>query len=172
MQCHFWVIANMMTNFQAPYRNRRRVVTPAASYLLMVGLLALSTACSSTQLLSTKQVNFRCDSKFNDGLLLPVDIVYIPEGEKLDTITGVSPDEWFDSQVRADWPYIQSLSFRESEVRNTVEVILKKAKQTVGMVVIADYRGLNDTKAQMIVFNAEESKENEDIFITINGLLH
>ncbi len=141
----------------------------------MLGLacvLCVGVACSSTQLLTTKQVNFRCDSNFNDGMLLPVDIVYIPVGEQIDTIIGVQPDEWFDSDIRAEWPYIQSFSFRETEVRNTIDIKLKKAKQTVAMVVIADFRGLNGEKPQRIVFNAEESKEYEDIFITVNGLLH
>ena len=142
-----------------------------ATFTLLLFLFISVASCSSTKLLPTKSLNFRCDSKFNDGFILPVDIVYIPKGEKLDTITGVSPDEWFDSQVRDEWPYLQSLSFRESDLRATKKIELKKAKDTVAMVVIADYRGLDNQKAQMIVLN-ETAKEHEDIFITINGLLH
>lgn len=140
---------------------------PALFMLLCIFL----AACSSTKFLQTTAVNFRCDSNFNDGFILPVDIVYIPKGENLDTITGVSPDEWFDSSIREEWPYLQSLSFRESELRATRKIELKKAKDTVALVVIADYRGLDKQKAQMIVLN-EESKEHEDIFVTVNGLLH
>ena len=51
------------------------------------------------------------------------------------------------------------------------KIELKKTKQTVAMVVIANYRGLDKQKAQMIVLS-EDSKEHEDIFITINGILH
>ena len=160
----------MVTKLSTPNAIAR---SPLRFLLLIVFSGALiCAACSSTPLLMTKQVKFRCDSKFNDGLLLPVDIVFVPEGEKIDTIAGVAPDEWFDSEVRSDWPYIQSFSFRESDVRNTIEVKLKKAKQTIAMIVIADYRGLDGAKSQMIVFKGEDSKEHEDIFITINGLLH
>lgn len=165
------VVSNMMTN-SSIQNSGARLSLRYIVFLGLLGALLACSACSSTSLLMTKQVKFRCDSKFNDGLLLPVDIVFIPEGEKLDTIAGVAPDEWFDSEVRADWPYIQSFSFRESEVRNTIEIKLKKAKNSIAMVVVADYRGLEDTKSQMIVFKGEDSKENEDIFITINGLLH
>ena len=101
-----------------------------ASLLLSVLILAVCSACSSTKLLVTKRINFRCDSKYNEGFILPVDIVYVPKGEKIDTITGVSPDEWFDSQEREEWPYIQSLSFTENDVRNTVKIDLQKANQT------------------------------------------
>ena len=144
------------------------------SYAVFVPIILftiMGSACSSTKFLVTKSVNFHCDSKFNDGFILPVDIVYIPQGEALDTVIGVSPDEWFDSPVREEWPAVQSLSFRESDLRATKKVELKKDNNTVAMVVIADYRGLNKQKAQMIVFG-EDSKENEDIFVTINGLLH
>jgi hypothetical protein len=139
--------------------------------LVLILFSIFCSACSSTKLLMTKSVNFRCDSNFNDGFILPVDIVYISKGEKIDTITGISPDEWFDSPVREEWPHLQSLSFRESDLRATTKIELKKTKQTIAMVIIADYRGLDKQKAQMIIFDAN-SKEHEDIFITINGLLH
>ena len=102
---------------------------------------------------------------------MPVDIVLVPKDEKVETITSVSPDEWFDSQTRDDWPYIQSLSFSESDVRKTIKVKLKKTKKTTHAVIFADFRGLSDVRSQMAIFNSE-SKENEDIFITINGLLY
>lgn len=165
------VVSNMVTDFSIQHRGVQLSLR-STLFLGFFGALLACSACSSTPLLMTKQVKFRCDSKFNDGLLLPVDLVFIPEGEKIDTITGVAPDEWFDSEVRADWPYIQSFSFRESDVRNTIEIKLKKAKKTVAMVIIADYRGLEGAKSQIIVFKGEDSKEHEDIFITINGLLH
>ena len=151
-----------------------RTCTPKflrAVFVQIILLTIICSACSSTKFLVTKSVNFRCDSKFNDGFILPVDIVYIPKGESLDTVTGVSPDEWFDSPVREEWPAVQRLSFRESDLRATTKVELKKDKNTVAMVVIADYRGLNNQKAQMIILG-EDAKENEDIFVTINGLLH
>jgi hypothetical protein len=141
------------------------------SYLLLFVILSLCAACSSTKPLLTTSINFRSDSNYNDGFILPMDIVYIPDGEKADTITAVSPDEWFDSKVREDWPYIQSLSFRESGVRSTTKIDLKKAKEMIKAVIIADYRNLSDVKTQTVILDAE-SKENEDVFITINGLLH
>ncbi len=128
-------------------------------------------ACSSSKPLITKNLIFRCDSNFNDGFILPVDIVYIPDGEKEDAIIGVSPDNWFESQEREEWPYLQTVSFSENNVRSTIKVELKPPPRTTKMIVIADYRGLTDLKTQAIVFT-KDAKENEDIFITINGLLH
>ena len=161
-----WMTMNMHT--QTSYRKPRGRASCWAAVCL--GAL-LCAACGGTKELLTKNVSFRCDSKFNDGFILPVDIVYIPDGEKVDTVAGVSPDEWFDSPVREEWPSIESMSFRESEVRNTIKVKLKKPAKTIAMVVIADYRGIDNSKAQMIVFD-DKAKEHEDIFITINGLLH
>lgn len=157
-------------------RNQQLAFQPAGSkpgrrMLFLLSALILCAACSSSKLLMTKTLNFRCDSNFNDGFILPVDIVYIPEGESADAINGISPDDWFDSKVRDEWPYTQTLSFIENNVRSTVKIELKKAQKTTKMLVIADYRGLSDSKTQLITFTAD-SKENENIFITINGLLH
>jgi hypothetical protein len=139
--------------------------------LLLLAMLSTGTACSSTKLLLTTDLSIRADSKFNDGFILPVDIVYIPKDETPDTILGISPDDWFDSPERENWPHIQTLSFRETDLRETTKITLKKAKETTAMIVIADYRGLSGPKGQMVLFDAE-SKEHEDIFITSNGLHH
>lgn len=134
------------------------------------GALSLG-GCATTKYLETKTVNFRCDSKFNDGLILPVDVVFVPKGESIETVTSVSPDEWFDSKARDEWPNRQGMSFRADETRKTIEVELEKPKSTIAMVIIADYRDIKDSKPQIIVFDTD-AKEEEDVFITINGLLH
>jgi hypothetical protein len=155
-------------------KTKASVLNPRAFGLSLIVLFfgtAFCSACSSTKPLLTTSINFRCDSNYNDGFILPLDIVYISDGEKIDTVTAVSPDEWFDSKVREEWPNVETLSFTETGVRNTLKVELKKTKQTVKAIIIADYRSLTDAKTQTVVLDAE-SKENEDVFITINGLLH
>lgn len=152
---------------------RNRALSPKKTWvwLLLSAVVLFSTACGGTQLLETKTVNFRCDSEFNEGLLLPVDLVFIPDGEKVDAVTGVSPDEWFDSDTRENWSARQTMSLSATNERNTIKVVLKKPGNTVALVIIADYRNLEKSKAQVIVLDSK-AKENEDIFITSNGLLH
>lgn len=132
---------------------------------------ALLLSCGGQKVLQTQTVHLRCDSQFNEGMLLPVDIVFVPRGEKLETITQISPDDWFDSKVRESWPHKQSLSVLASDERKTIRVDLKKPADTVAVVVIADYREIGLEKPQMIVLD-QKARPDEDVFITINGLLH
>lgn len=132
---------------------------------------ALLLSCGGSQVLETHTVHLRCDSQFNEGMLLPVDIVFVPKGEKLETITQISPDDWFDSKVRESWPHKQSLSVLASDVRKSIRIDLKKPVDTIAAVVIADYREIGLEKPQMVVLDNEASAA-EDVFITINGLLH
>ena len=130
-----------------------------------------SCACSGTPLLKTKTIRFRCDSQFNEGLRLPVDIVFVPEGESVDTITKTSPDDWFDSEQRDQWQFKQSLSLLENGQRNDVEIKLKKPVRTIGLVVMADYREIKNAEQQIVVLDTG-AKENEDVFVTVEGILH
>lgn len=134
------------------------------------GALAFS-ACAGTKMLETKTIQLRCDSNFNDGLILPLDLIYIPEGSSVDEVTGVSPEEWFESETRENWSHKQSMSIKATEARKTIDVNLRKPKKTIALVIVADYRGIESAKSQLIVLDAE-AKENEDVFITTNGLLH
>ena len=138
----------------------------------LIGLLAaISCACGSTPVLKTTTVKFRCDSQFNSGLRLPVDLVFIPEGERVDTITKVAPDEWFDSDQREQWQFKQSLSLVENGERNDVEIKLTKPARTIGLVIMADFLEIKEAKQQIIILDTG-AKENEDVFVTINGILH
>lgn len=141
------------------------------AYMILVCAAIFSCACGGTPLLKTHTVKFRCDSKFNEGLRLPVDLVYIPEGESVDTITGVSPDVWFDSEERDQWQFKQSISLREKDARNDVQIKLKKPAKTIGLVIMADYREIKNAEQQIVILDTG-AKENEDIFVTVEGILH
>jgi hypothetical protein len=141
------------------------------AYALVMCAVICSCACSGSPLLITKTIKFRCDSEFNEGLRLPVDVVFVPDGESIDTITKVAPDDWFDSEQREQWQFKQSLSLIENGERNDVEVKLKKPVRTVGLVIMADYREIKNAEQQIVILDTG-AKENEDIFVTIDGILH
>ena len=148
---------------------------PCRSYLycaLTIAGALLFSACAGTKKLETTAVNFRCDSEFNEGLILPVDLVFISEGETVDAITGVSPNDWFDSEIREKWSHKQSMSLKSSRTRKTVKVTLKKPKDTVALVIIANYRNIDSESSELIILDAKDAEEREDVFITLNGLLH
>lgn len=139
--------------------------------LVLIVCASVCVGCAGSPLLKTNNIKFRCDSAFNDGLRLPVDLVYVPQGESVDTVTQVSPDEWFDSEARAQWQLKQSLSLRETGERNDVEVKLNKPAQTAALVIIVDYADIKVAETQIIVLDVG-AKENEDIFVTVDGILH
>jgi hypothetical protein len=148
--------------------------THAFFWLLVSGMIAVATTgagCAKAPLLKTHTVIFRCDSAFNGGLRLPVDLVYVPEGENVKSITSVAPDSWFDSEVREQWQFKQSLSLVESDERRDVTVRLDKPSRTIALVVYVDYKDHHTTKGQVVVFDAS-AKETENVFVTATGILH
>lgn len=139
--------------------------------IIFIFTASICSACGG-KFMDTTTIHFRCDSSFNDGLILPVDLVYVTEGQTVEAVTEVSPDEWFDSESRAGWETKQSLSLKASETRKTVTVDLEKPENTIALVVIADYQNIGNEKSQSITFDAENAEDEEDVFVTINGLLH
>lgn len=139
--------------------------------VIIICSIIFSCACSSTPLLKTTTIKFRCDSQFNEGLRLPVDVVFVPEGESVDTITKVSPDEWFDSDEREQWQFKQSLSLIENGERNDVVIKLTKPVRTIGLIIMADYRDIKVAEQQIVILDTG-AKPNEDIFVTVDGILH
>ncbi len=140
--------------------------------MLLVSVALLLPNCKPPQepVLKTKKLILRADSAFNDGYRLPVDLVFIREGEAPDTVTGIGPDDWFDSDDRDKWAFKQSLSLIHGE-RKTVVIHLKRPSNAVAMVIVADYKPLKDAKGQVVVL-AADAAEVENVFITIDGLLH
>lgn len=140
---------------------------------LVFALAAMAAACQSTPpipTLKTRTVLLRCDSTYNQGYLLPIDLVFVPEGEDLAGVTEVGPDDWFDSDKRAQWPFRQSVSLLPGE-RRTITVDLRRPARPVALVIFADYIDLQSPKGQMVVLDTGAA-ETENIFVTVEGLLH
>lgn len=138
-----------------------------------VAAALLVAACQSTPpipTLKTRTVMLRCDREYNEGYLLPVDLVFIPNGDDMNAITEIGPDDWFDSDKRGQWAFRQSVSLLPGE-RQTVVVDLQRPAQPVAMVIFADYINLNSPKGQMVVFDTGAA-ETENVFVTVDGLLH
>jgi predicted component of type VI protein secretion system len=130
-------------------------------------------ACQSTPpipTLKTRTLMLHCDREYNDGYLLPVDLVFIPNGEDMNTITEIGPDDWFDSDKRDQWAFRQSVSLLPGE-RRTVAVDLRRPAQPVAMVIFANFINLGSPKGQMVVFDTGAA-ETENVFVTVDGLLH
>ncbi|MBN2717191.1 MAG: hypothetical protein JXX14_15165 [Deltaproteobacteria bacterium] len=95
----------------------------------------------------------------------------MPDGESVDAITKVSPDDWFDSDEREQWQFKQSLSLIDEGERKDVEIKLKKPVRTIGLIIMADYREIKVAEQQIVVLDTG-AKINEDIFVTVDGILH
>lgn len=146
----------------------------ATPRLLALGVFILAgvgSGCAKTPLLKTTTVIFRCDSAFNQGLRLPVDLIYVPEGESIKSVTSVAPDSWFDAEEREQWQFKQSLSLIETGERRDVTVQLERPSRTVALVVYVDYKDNRTAKGQVVVFD-EAAKETENVFVTSGGILH
>jgi hypothetical protein len=108
----------------------------------------------------TKSIAFKCDQHINQGLLLPVDIIYLTTYRMPREITSIGPDKWFNSSERDNWVERQSLSLKGGE---TKKLKLNKLwlKNTKLLFVIADFKGVNEPYSQQLVIDRSARKKEK-----------
>jgi|Deesub1362A_J573_1020465.scaffolds.fasta_scaffold10169_1 hypothetical protein len=90
-----------------------------AWWLCLLLCLGLAAGCLSRlepykpKIMRTKRILFYLDRRFNQGQLLPVDIVFITPKSTPQQVLAIGADRWFQQHKRDAWPFKQSLSFRQ-----------------------------------------------------------
>ena len=121
---------------------------------------------------NTKTILFKCDSYINQGMLLPVDVIYVTADDNLKEVTKIGPIVWFDSKERESWPHKQTLNLRSG-----IEVRLKlnKPPETKYIVIFAPFFKAEDQEAQQVILppDEESKKEKEEVvWVGANSLFH
>ena len=105
----------------------------------------------------TKKITFKCDQHINQGMLLPVDVIYVTRYHMPREITSIGPDKWFNSYERDNWIERQSLSLKGGE---TKELKLNKLwlKNTKFLLVFTDFKDVNGSYSQQLVIDQTARK--------------
>jgi hypothetical protein len=116
----------------------------------------------------TQTLLLKCDKRINQNMLLPVDIIYVTEGDDLKAVLKVGPNKWFYAEERDSWPHRQSLELRSGE---DVLVTLKKPPDVVSVVIFVNYYQVEDQKAQQVILSTDAATE-EVIWVAKSTLYH
>ena len=100
----------------------------------------------------TLSILFKCDSEINQGMLLPIDVIFITADDNMKEVTKIGPTAWFDSEERQSWAHRQTLSLRSGvEVR----LILNKPPETKSIVIFASFFQVEDQHAQQVIIEPD-----------------
>jgi len=116
----------------------------------------------------TETILFKCDRTINEGMGLPVDVIYITGDDNLKEVTQIGPDAWFDSKEREDWTFKQTLMLKGGQ-----EIILKLSKppETQFIVIFASFYQVKDPKVQQVILTPNAAEE-EVIWVSAHALYH
>ncbi len=144
------------------------------AFLLSMFLLFAATllsGCASSHIheyedigtVKTKNITFQCDQHINQGMLLPVDVIYVTRYHMPREITSIGPDKWFNSYERDNWVERQSLSLKGGE---TKELKLNKLwlKNTKFLLVFADFKDVNGPYSQQLIID-QTARKKEKILV-------
>ncbi|MCK5194499.1 MAG: hypothetical protein KAQ71_11865, partial [Desulfobulbaceae bacterium] len=99
----------------------------------------------------------------NQGMLLPVDVIYVTRYHMPREITSIGPDKWFNSYERDNWVERQSLSLKGGETR---ELKLNKLwlKNTKFLLVFTDFKDVNGPYSQQLIID-QTARKKEKILV-------
>ena len=119
----------------------------------------------------TREMVVYLEKNFNQGQLLPVDVIYIADPNDYKEILGIGPDAWFDHPKRFGWTQKRMLKFKQGDYVK-LSFDLSGAKKMKYIVVFADFIHLQGAKGQQVVFDPKKAEKIESVFLAPNGLLH
>ena len=116
----------------------------------------------------TKNITFKCDQHINQGMLLPVDVIYVTRYHMPREITSIGPDKWFNSYERDNLVERQSLSLKGGETR---ELKLNKLwlKNTKFLLVFTDFKDVNGPYSQQLIID-QTTRKKEKILVLPRSL--
>ena len=107
--------------------------------------------------LRIKNIEFVCDQHINQGMLLPVDVIYITKFHMPREVIAIGPNSWFESLKRERWEARQTLSLRGGETR---KLALNRLwlKDTKLLIVFANFKNVEEPLSQQIVIDHTANK--------------
>lgn len=116
----------------------------------------------------TKTILFKCDNSINEGMILPVDVIYITADSGLKEVVKIGPDAWFDSEERDLWLFKQTLMLGGGD-----EILLKLSKppETKFIVIFASFFKVKDKKVQQVILHPD-AIEQEVVWVAAQALYH
>ena len=140
------------------------------------GLLVLVNGCAPTEvveqdigLINTETIRFQCDKQINQGLLLPVDIIYITRYHMPREIVSIGPNKWFNSLWRERWEERQTISLKGGEIRK-VKLNGLWLRNTKFLIIYADYKGVEEPYSQQIIIDKADYR-HENILVLPSSLV-
>lgn len=122
-----------------------RMVAPLSQCGAVLFVLVLLTSCGIFKSPpkpyipprnETKAILFKCDNYINQGMGLPVDVIYVTAEDNLKEVTKIGPDAWFDSEERKNWPFKQTLMLKGGE---EIMLNLSRPPETKFIVIFASF---------------------------------
>jgi predicted component of type VI protein secretion system len=129
--------------------------TQPSKYIITVLITILTVGCATMQpipSLKTASLEFRTEKSINNGKKLPIDIIYISYVQELREVTRFGPELWFEGNKREEWKQKESISIEGGQTK-IVELNPRIMERTVLIVVMADYEGQKDPRAQQVIID-------------------
>ncbi len=110
-----------------------------------------------------KSIIFQCDEHINQGMLLPVDVIYITRYHRPREVISIGPNNWFNSFEREKWETKQTLSLKGGETK-TLKLNKLWLKETKLLVIFADFKDVKESQSQQIIIE-KSGKHKEKILV-------
>ena len=119
--------------------------------------------------IQTESIVFQCDKFINQGMLLPVDVIYVTKYRRPREVISVGPNNWFNSLERERWETIQTLSLKGGETQ-TLKLNKLWLKNTKLLVIFANFKGEKDPHSQQIIID-KSGEQTEKILVMPRSLI-
>jgi hypothetical protein len=162
------------------YKNQNIAEKPLLGFLLFFIMIAMTGSCGSssrqtsknddakTGNIKTESIVFQCDKIINQGMLLPVDVIYITKYRMPRAVISIGPNRWFNSLEREQWETKQTLSLKGGETK-TLNLNKLWLEDTVLLIIFANFKDVKDPDSQQIIID-ESRRPNEKILVMPQSL--
>jgi hypothetical protein len=118
--------------------------------------------------IKTESIVFQCDKQINQGMLLPVDIIYVTKYRRPREVISIGPNNWFNSLEREKWGTRQTLSLKGGEIK-TLKLNSLWLKNTKLLVIFANFKDVKDPNSQEIIID-QSGKQSVTILVMPQNL--
>ncbi len=102
-------------------------------------------------------------------MLLPTEVICLTNDEQLGEVSGVGPNDWFESKIRKKHPFKHTLMLRNGEDR--LLKLKKMPPDAKYVVVFASYYQVEDQEPQQIILTTDAERK-EVIWVSAASLYH
>lgn len=110
--------------------------------------------------IKTKQIIFQCDKVINQGLLLPVDVIYVTRYHRPREVIAIGPNKWFNSLQRERWETKQTLGFTGGETK-TLKLNKLWLKNSKLIIIFANFKDVKDPGSQQVIIDRSGKRKKK-----------